>query len=208
MELEPEVFILESLKVSEETHIKEGEILSRTLRLAGKKKTVYHYLRTRQEFEYFVKKFKRSPHRYLHISCHGNIDVFATTLDDIGVDEMVTILAPAIDGRRLFLSSCYAADPQNRFATRLMESSGCKSVVAPVSEIGFADAAVFWSTFYHLMFKRDLAKQNTEEFPRMSAEDLRDVLSSCARLIGEEFRGLARTKSGNVRERVYPEADE
>src|SRR5712664_5020891 len=72
----PTVCIVESLDFLQEDSLKEGEIISRTLRLS-EKPAHYTYLRSSDEMKAFVKEFGRSKHRYLHVSCHGNASAFS-----------------------------------------------------------------------------------------------------------------------------------
>jgi hypothetical protein len=97
--------IVESLEFLQEDTHREGEIISRTLRLSGKP-THYVYLRSRDELEAFVKEFGRSDDRYLHISCHGNTGEFFTTTGKISAVEFAKLLAPHVSKRRVFLSAC------------------------------------------------------------------------------------------------------
>ena len=80
----PELFIIESLTLDDEADGRqEGEILSRMLRLAGKTKTKYFYIRTKRELEEIIDLFDESKYRYLHISCHANDSEMGTTFDDV-----------------------------------------------------------------------------------------------------------------------------
>jgi hypothetical protein len=124
-----------------------------------------------------VKEFGKSKYRYLHISCHGNTGTFFTTLERIPSLELAELLTPHVNHRRVFLSTCLATDSE--FATTLMKNSNCNSVTGPVGTLGFADATIFWTAFYHLMFKENLSMKN---------EAIRDKLQICSSLINEEFR--------------------
>jgi hypothetical protein len=142
---EPTVCILESLRFFEEVGYSEGEIIARTLRLSEKE--VHHTtIRSRDELDAFAKQFRKTPHRYLHISCHGSKDGFwLTTGKLIPGKDFAQILGPHLEKRRVFLSACLAAESD--FAFELLSNSKCRSVVAPVGEIKFDDAAVFWIAF-------------------------------------------------------------
>ena len=108
----------------------------------------------------------------------------------ISNDDLAELLAPYLEGRRLFLSSCLAA--RSEFATMLLERSKCRSVLAPMNEIRFDDAAVFWTAFYHLMFK---AQRHA-----MSNPDIRQTVGICAALVNERFRlFLPGSKKGSVK---------
>jgi hypothetical protein len=128
----PTVCIVESLDFLQEGSLKEGEIISRTLRLS-EKPAHYTYLRSSDEMKAFVKEFGQSEHRYLHVSCHGNASTFFTTTGRMSAVDFAELLAPHVDSRRVFLSACQAA--QSAFAKSLLSNSECWSVLAPVDNI-------------------------------------------------------------------------
>ena len=174
---EATVCIVESLGFFDEDAYKEGEIIFRTLRLS-EKAAHYTYLRSRAEFEAFLKEFAESSHRYLHVSCHGNTGAFFTTLDKIKSVDFAKMLGPHLEKRRLFLSACLAAD--SAFAKALLENSKCLSVLGPEGKINFDDAAIFWTAFYHLMFKTNP--------DAMKRSDLIENVVRCAKLVNKKFR--------------------
>jgi hypothetical protein len=146
----PEVYIIETLDVADEEHRREGEVITKVLRMAGKEPR-YRYVRTTKELIHFADDFANSGYRYLHISCHGNIDLFGLTLDRLSATQFADVIGPHLGQRRLFLSTCLATTKD--FAQLIFDRSECFSIAGPVNSIGFTDAALFWSTFYHLMFK-------------------------------------------------------
>ena len=148
----PELFILESLMLEDEEKQRfEGEILSRMLNLAGKVKTKYFYIRTKRELRKFIKLFGKSQYRYLHLSCHANPHAMYTTFDEVSFSELGAMLRPRIRNRRVFVSACEMAN--SRLAGELLPGTGCYSLIGPARDIRFDDAAAFWVSFYHLMFK-------------------------------------------------------
>ena len=171
------VCIIEFINLLQEDSRKEGEIISRTLHMSNKK-SQYVYIRSRRELECLAKEFGQSAFRYLHISCHGNKAGFWTTLDFIPSKEMAALLAPHLGGRRLFISSCLATN--NSFARSLLEESECLSILGPRGTINFDDAAIFWSSFYHLMFKTNP--------DAMHSPEIESNVAKCAALIGNKFR--------------------
>lgn len=171
------VCIVESLEFLQENSHREGEIIGRTLRLSEKPAS-YAYVRTRAELEAFVVEFGESPHRYLHISCHGGKKSFFTTVDEVPAKDFAAFMAPHVNRRRVFLSTCLGAD--SPFAKELLSQGDCWSVLAPVGRINFDDAAIFWTTFYHLMFK-----SNPDSMSRPAIER---TVTLCASLIGQDFR--------------------
>jgi hypothetical protein len=148
----PQVFIIESLKLADEKEDRfEGRVLKHILALGGKE-SAYYYIRTRRELEKIVTLFAKSGFRYLHISCHGNATEMATTFDRISLPELGRILRPHLRRRRVFVSACEMTT--RKLADELLlHGSGCYSVIGPVEEVYFSDAALLWSSFYHLAFR-------------------------------------------------------
>ncbi|MCD1117557.1 hypothetical protein [Chryseobacterium turcicum] len=147
----PYVFIIESLDFDdEEKQAYEGEIISRILSISNIEHK-YYYIRTKREFEHFINEFLESNYRYLHISCHGNLNEISTTLDRISFQELGTILGDKLDRKRLFLSSCLSTNKS--LAETILSNSDCFSIIGPNEEIDMDDAAIFWSSFYQKMFK-------------------------------------------------------
>jgi len=186
----PEVCIVESLSLFDEENRKEGEIISRTLRMAGMRPH-YSYVRTREEFEAFVSEFGESDYRYLHISCHGSRDSFSLTTEAIPTEEFAAILVPHVRNRRVFLSTCLATN--SRLAAELLPDSGCYSILGPKSSIEFGDSAIFWTAFYHLRFK---ARREA-----MKRQEIIETATKCANLIDQQFR-LFYLENGNLTKEV------
>ena len=148
----PQIFIIESLTLDDEKKERfEGRILKHILALGGKA-SAYYYIRTRRELEKIVTLFAKSGFRYLHISCHGNTTEMATTFDRISFPELGRILRPHLRGRRIFFSACEMTTKKLADEV-LLHGSGCYSVIGPVEEVYFNDAALLWSSFYHLAFR-------------------------------------------------------
>ena len=189
----PEVFIIESLKFVEEEAYREGEMISRALRMSLKN-PLYRYVRTKVELQHFVDEFEDSDYRYLHISCHGSKTGICTTLEDLSIDEFADIVGPVLNGKRLFLSTCQAST--SRMAKAVFAKGGCTSLAGPVNRINFDDSVVLWTSFYHLMFKAD-AKQ-------MKREQIKKAISDVAGLLGEKVNFFASRKGKLVAEAVLP----
>ena len=146
----PEVFIIESLTWdNERKEFYEGQVLSKILNM-NSIKTNYYYIRTEKELIEVMKFFGRSNNRYLHISCHGNKDIIGTTLDDLSFHEFGNIECPYLNNKRIFISACYAMN--DNLADVIFDKSVCLSATGSMEEIYFADAAMVWASFYHLMF--------------------------------------------------------
>ena len=185
MSTTPEVFIIESLDPDDEGNGRfEGGIISRILRLHGKEPR-YRYVRTRRQFQAAIRQFERSGYRYLHISAHGDGDGMCTTnQDEIDFDELAEIINPNLINRRLFLSACSMVHED--LAREVIPNSGCYSVVGPIEDIRFSDAAMVWSSIYHLMFS-----QNAE---KMSHKNLKQKLLDVCELFNVKFGYFSKSK--------------
>jgi len=172
MSSKPEVFIIESLKLSDEKNKWfEGKILADMLNLSDKK-SIYYYIRTKKEFVEILDEFYMTDYRYLHISCHANKKEMGTTFDDIPFSELGDILKDIGEDRRIFLSACSMANLA--LANEIIPKSRCYSILGPSIKIDFDDAAVFWTSFYHLMFKhnpramkREMVLSNAEKIAKI-----------------------------------------
>lgn len=183
MATKPDVFILESLKFDEEADFREGELIYRSLRMSNKDPR-YCYIRTRTEFEHFIDEFEDSEYRYLHVSCHGSDNRLSTTLDILSTDEFAEIVAPVLDNRRLFLSTCLATTRE--FANTLFSKGGCMSLAGPAGKINFDDSVILWTAFYHLMFKENASSMKRSMIKRNFAK--------AALLVGEKIHYFGRSK--------------
>jgi len=182
--LAPRVFIIESLDPDDEGNGRfEGGVIATILRFHRMEPT-YRYIRSLQEFQKAVRQFGRSGSRYLHISAHGNQDgMYTTNEDGINPELLGKILKPHLKKRRLFLSACEMMT--RRLAKAIIPSSGCLSVIGPRNSIRFADAAIAWSSIYHLIFS-----ENTRG---MTPEHLRKTLRAVCSLFAVQFRYAKRS---------------
>lgn len=120
---------------------------------------------------------------------------FGTTTGFVDAESFAKLLAPHVRKRRVFLSACLAAE--SPFARTLLLNSECYSVLAPVGRISFDDAAIFWTAFYHVMFKGNFDSMNRKEIIR--------AVERGAGLTGETFR-LFWKENGEVRSRTIQPA--
>lgn len=152
----PYVYIIESLELQDEEdgHF-EGEVISKILNFSEIEHK-YRYIRTKSELEHFLEEFKKLRYRYLHISCHGTKDAIYTTLDKIRFDELALMVGDKLDKKRLFLSSCLSTNKD--LAKNIFPVSECYSIIGPNKSINMDDAAIFWASFYQLIFKQSLRR--------------------------------------------------
>jgi hypothetical protein len=185
MTTKPRVFIVESLRFEDEQEQRfEGEVLSRMLRLSGSEPR-YVYLRTKQELEEVINQFEDSGFRYLHFSCHGSSKGIGLTLDHVSFEEFAQMVAPCLEKRRVFFSSCKVMN--KNLASALLKHTGCYSVLGPCKNINFDRAAAFWASFYHLMLR--------DEATKMSADKLKQRTSSLQKLFGVHMRYFSSSKT-------------
>ena len=164
MNTTPDVFIIESLRFDDEKRQHcEGSFISHILRLADRR-VQYYYIRTRTELEAVLDRFEDSAFRYLHISCHADRKGIELTLDDLDVDKLGALLSPYLENKRVFFSACNLVTP--KLARALLKKTGCFSVIGPANAIKFDEAALFWASLYHRMFRNDSMVMKREELQR------------------------------------------
>ena len=153
MRTTPDVFIIESLRFEdEECDHPEGRFISHILKLADRQ-VRYYYIRTQAEFDEVLDRFEDSGFRYLHISCHADATGIALTLDHLSIADLAQVLGPRLQDRRLFFSACKIATPE--LAVALLKDTACFSVIGPSKAVRFDEAALFWASLYHLLFKAE-----------------------------------------------------
>ncbi|WLR52448.1 hypothetical protein LC040_05980 [Bacillus tianshenii] len=185
------VFIVESNKFSEEDEqLFEGEVLTKMLKLLDVE-VVYKYIRTEKELKAVLKQFRESSFRYLHLACHGDEEGFGLTLDDISFEKFSQLLEKPIEKRRIFLSSCSVL--QGDKLAEALTPYKVLSIVGPDKEIYFDDAAIFWASFYHLMFREN---SNT-----MYNQRLKEVVKELSNIYSVSMKTLILQKNKKVYKR-------
>ena len=182
----PEVFIIESLEISDEVEERrEGEVLAAVLKMCGKNPR-YYYIRTKSELELMANEFETSGYRYLHISCHGGDTSLETTIDSIAYEEFANIFEGKLNQRRLFVSACSAG---NELFAKSIGAKNPKmfSVAAPEKNIRFDHAVAFWSAFYVRLFSSNYRSMNSDQITK--------TFKSLANLFGVPTHLTKRNKS-------------
>jgi hypothetical protein len=147
------IFIIESMDWDNESRGKlDGYILKSILDLCDIPNQ-YLYIRTRQEFEHAMKLFEETDYGFLHLSCHGNESRIFLTMDEIKFEDLGAILGPYLKYRRLFLSACKAACFS--LAEYLIPRHHCYSIMGAYGTIDYDKAAIFWSSYYYLIYRDD-----------------------------------------------------
>jgi hypothetical protein len=145
------VFIIESMDIVNEGNGKlDGWILKTILDLCDIENQ-YYYIRTKKELENIIEIFDESEYAFLHLACHGSESSLSLCYDDITFDELEDIIGETLYYRRLFLSACKAA--RFELAQHFIPKYYCLSVIGTPDNIDYDKAAVFWSSFYYLMYQ-------------------------------------------------------
>ncbi len=177
-ELLPEVFILESLSLADQRANRfEGRVLSDMLRMSNKN-PIYHYFQHENELPHFVKLFEMSKYRYLHLSCHGDVNKIFTTYGEISDYELARIFKNSLKLKRLFFSACKVG---NQAFSEIIaaQNIGMHSIAAPVEKIRFDHAAALWNALYLSLF--------TENGDRMTHLNIIKRLKALRQLFPNDF---------------------
>lgn len=180
------VFIIESLR---EGDFNEGERLSAILKIAL---ILEHRVSvsSKAEFADAVTAFSRSGFRYLHLSCHANLDGIEIGGEFISNSELKAILSGKIKGRRVFFSACKASNLNT--ATVIIDKCKGQSVIGSPLKIDEDKAALFWPSFYFAINKIDSES--------MKRAGIVDSLQKCVDLFDVPINYYFRSdKNGYVR---------
>jgi hypothetical protein len=147
------IFVIESMdEQNEKDGNLNGSAICSILRLCGIPHD-YIYIRTKRELEHAAELFRKSDFGFLHISCHGSESLLQLTLEDVTFEELELILGSSLKYRRLFLSACEAACFS--LAEHFIPKHHCYSIVGPSGPIEYDKAAIFWSSYYYIMYNNN-----------------------------------------------------
>jgi hypothetical protein len=147
------VFIVENLRGEDYF---DGENLHEILDLS-RIKNIYREVHDKEEFVEALNEFKLSNLRYLHISCHADMDGIEINGEEITNFELSEIFKNKIKKRRVFLSACRGG---NRNIATAVQKCGGQSVIGTPIDLHFDKAALFWPAFYHVINCVDSEKMN------------------------------------------------
>lgn len=108
-----------------------------------------------------------------------------TTFDDVSFEQLGVMLRPCLEKRRVFVSACEMANLQ--LAKQLLPGSGCYSLIGPERDVNFDDAAAFWVSFYHLMFRANESG--------MGRGDLEGCITKLAAIYGQPINYFTASRS-------------
>ncbi len=150
----PEVFIIESLTPDDvENGRREGDLIAHILKMGGRN-PIYRHPKTITGFKRALAQFSNSNYRYLHISSHGGKDHFMFHFGAMFFNEFHWHIRHKLANKRVFVSACEAVHHKNhKLANVVLRDTGCYSLIGSAEEINFDTAAMFWSTFYYLVYQ-------------------------------------------------------
>jgi len=148
------VFIVESLRGDDYF---DGESLSEILELS-RIPNIYNEVHSISEFRDAISKFKKSNFRYLHLSCHADMDGIQINGEDISNFELSKLFKNKIVKKRVFLSACKGGN--RNLATVVISKCNGRSVIGTPIDLDFDKAALFWPSFYHVINNSDKDKMN------------------------------------------------
>ena len=148
------VFIIESLRKGD---FFDGKNLSEILKLS-EISNKYREVHSNDDFIKAINEFKKSSLRYLHISCHADMKGIEINGDDISNSELSRIFRNKIRRKRIFLSACKGSN--RNMATAVISKCGGQSVIGTPINLYFDKAALFWPSFYHVIYCVDEKKMN------------------------------------------------
>jgi hypothetical protein len=148
------IYIIESLRAGDYF---DGENLSEILKLSNIRNK-YREVLSKEDFIDAIRDFKKSNLRYLHLSCHSDLDGIEINREEITNKELSDIFRNRIDGKRLFLSACQGSN--RKMATVVISKCGGLSLIGTPIDLFFVKAALFWPSFYHVINNIDNRKMN------------------------------------------------
>ena len=166
-----QLIIIESLTLDDEAHDRfEGHIIANILKLGGIK-TTYFYIRTKRELKNIIKRISKdeSTPKYLHISCHGLSNGIQLTFDQVNIQELPEILSPLKSNKRAFFSACEVVN-MDTAKILLNKNNSCISILGPSGSPEFDRAAIFWSSFYHIVMKSQNTTMGNYAIKRISKQ--------------------------------------
>ena len=143
------LYILECVPKCE--HAKEGEILFNFLDLTNPKALAFREVTTKSEFLGYLKR-KRNllGFDFIHLSGHGDPDenAFELPLGRVAAEEFPD---SCFDGKVVTLSAC--ALSRKKFMDPFMAVTKAKGVIAPMFDVAYDDAAIWYCNFYYLTLR-------------------------------------------------------
>ncbi|MFZ1291904.1 MAG: hypothetical protein WAR79_17535 [Melioribacteraceae bacterium] len=150
------VFIIESLRSGDYF---DGESMSQILELSSIN-NFYREVISKEDFIKAINEFKNSNFRYLHLSCHSDMEGIEINGENISNYELSILLKNKITRKLIFLSACQGSN--RMMASALIIKCGGQSLIGTPVDLSFDKAALFWPSFYHVINNLDKTKMNKQ----------------------------------------------
>jgi len=154
------VFLVESMSANDLYNgMLEAEAIAQILRLLG----IKTFCRTVIDHKHLSRAIQESRRReasVFHISCHANEVGFDLTADeDLTWNDLSKISESRLENVVLCLSACEAG---NAATAKAFQTRGAPPsyIVGPETDVGYAQACVAWSVFYHYLSKHGVSPKS------------------------------------------------
>lgn len=171
-----EVFIIESLGADDMNNNRcDGKILESQLKLIGAN-PIYRYALNLSDMRKALLEFDKSEYRFLHVSCHGDADKVLLAANPRG--ETYVDFSRCFEGvaalSRITFSACRLGN-YKLFETFYEINRGVHSLAAPIKDLPFKFASLYWAVFYTKLMDECRSSNNHVHrtfiegvFPRLS----------------------------------------
>jgi hypothetical protein len=112
------------------------------------KVTIYRVTGKTQLLNYLDKKRDLDEYQFVHFSAHGEPDEGSLRLPR-GHLFAADLKSGCFEGKTVLFSCC--AMGHMDFATQVIEQTGAENMIAPLHDVYFADAALWFVNFYYLV---------------------------------------------------------
>ncbi len=145
------LLIIECIPRSEKFN--ESLVLSNFLRMTEPDAIHTHVIKSKsQMLNYLGSKRDLQKFDYVHISAHGGEDYESIKLPQ-GTIRPEELPEGCFSRQTLTLSACGMS--RTNFVSELMETTGASHVIAPMHDVVFIDAAVWFINFYYLVLHQN-----------------------------------------------------
>jgi len=154
------VFLVESMRADDLYNgMLEAEAIAQILKLL-RVEAVCRTVIDRKHLQKAIQESSRLTASVFHISCHANEEGFdLTATKDLTWAALSEIAKGKLENIVLCLSACEAG---NIATAKAFTKSGHPPsyIVGPETDVGYAQACVAWSVFYHHLADKGLSKQS------------------------------------------------
>jgi hypothetical protein len=156
------VFLVESMSAEDMYEgLLEAEAIAQILRLLG----LDAVCRTLVDRVHLAKAIQEAGNRefsVFHLSCHAGEDGFDLTAEeDLSWADLAKIAKNHLEKAVLCISGCEAGNVATAKAFR-KQGTPPPYIVGPETEVGYAQACVAWSVFYHYLAERGVSREHMQ----------------------------------------------